>query len=732
LPYLNELKHTLPNVKAYRLMQQLLNENPKIDKIIASSKTIRQSKKRLKTWAMEVLSQNRDATSYFTRKKTGKSQLEKLRSKDYAAIRILDYIKHSGRQFKDLNLKGEIVENDPFAILIQCARKGTGGGTPAFFYDMIHLFRQFSGNEHPRPHKNEISSWMDRYPSGLDPQVVWQRRTNKLRILRIIIKIIDEKRVKSHRYQFKKGMSRQKKIAMAKTWWNDYKFHLKFAVRTPEALNEMLDYSLDRKTVETLKQAQKVGIPLFVNPYYLSLLVTQASPVSLGADLAIRQYIIYSKELVAEFGNINAWEKEDIVEPGKPNAAGWLIPDDCIHRRYPNVAILIPKSLGRACGGLCSICQRMYGFQHGDLNFDLKKLQTRDSFEDRLAVSINYFEKDSQLRDILITGGDALMSTNKSLRKILQSVYKMAKRKRRANMNRKEGEKYAQILRVRLGTRLPVYLPMRIQAGLVNILAQFKEKASKIGIQQFVFQTHFESPMEITPETKLCVEQLNTAGWVVTNQLVFTSAVSRRGHTAKLRKVLNDIGIIPYYSFTVKGYMENRDLFSPNARLVQEGIEEKMMGFLPDKFSPDLKQLPLDSKNLVDNISRLRTDADIPFLASDRNVLNLPGVGKSLTFRTIGITNDGRRILEFDHDATREHSPIIEEMGKVIIIESKSIHEYLQQLDNMGEDVQEYESIYGYSLSETEPRNSIFEYPLYDYDVTKKITNIDSHFFESH
>ena len=74
---------------------------------------------------------------------------------------------------------------------------------------------------------------------------------------------------------------------MAKTWWNDYKFHLKFAVRTPEALNEMLDYSLDRETGETLKQAQKVGIPLFVNPYYLSLLVTQASPVSLGADLAI-------------------------------------------------------------------------------------------------------------------------------------------------------------------------------------------------------------------------------------------------------------------------------------------------------------------------------------------------------------------------------------------------------------------------------------------------------------
>ncbi len=725
MPFLNELKHTLPNVKAYRLMQKLFKENPGLFDIIDTSKAILQAKKKLKTRALEVLRENKPAYAYYLRKQTGNLQLEKLRSKDYAAIRILDYIQHSGRQFRDPNLKGEIVENDPFAILMQCARKGTGGGTPAYFYDMIHLFRQFSGHVYPEPHKLEISTWMDRYSSGLDPAVIEQRKKNKLRILKSIIQMIDERRVKSKRFCFKKGMSRQKKLALAKTWWNDHKFHLKFAVRTPEDLNEMLDFSLDRETMDTLKQAQQVGIPFFVNPYYLSLLDTQACPVSLGADLAIRQYIIYSKELVAEFGNIDAWEKEDIVEPGKPNAAGWIVPDDCIHRRYPNVAILIPKSMGRACGGLCSICQRMYGFQYGDLNFDFEKLQAKTSLEDRLETSITYFEHDSQLRDILITGGDALMSKNKTIRKILQSVYKMAKRKLAANANRKEGEKYAQILRVRLGTRLPVYLPMRIQAGLVNILAEFKEKSSKVGIQQFVFQTHFESPMEITPETKSCVDQLNKAGWIVTNQLVFTSAASRRGHTAKLRKVLNDIGILPYYVFTVKGYMENSSLFSPNARLVQESMEEKRIGLLEEKFHPGIRQLPLDAKNIVEKLSQLRTDADIPFIASDRNVLNLPGVGKSLTFRTIGITNDGRRILEFDHDATREHSPIIEKIGKIIIIESKSIHDYLLQIDNMGEDVSEYASIYGYSLSETEHRMPIFEYPAYDYDPTQKITNLD-------
>ena len=52
-------------------------------------------------------------------------------------------------------------------------------------------------------------------------------------------------------------------------------------------------------------------------------------------------------------GNIRAWEREDIVEAGKPNAAGWLLPDGHnIHRRYPEVAILIPDTMGRACGGL--------------------------------------------------------------------------------------------------------------------------------------------------------------------------------------------------------------------------------------------------------------------------------------------------------------------------------------------------------------------------------------------
>ena len=67
--FLNELKHTLPNVKAYRLMLQLFKENPGLNDIICNSGTIRQAKKKLKTWALDVLCENKEAYSYFIREK---------------------------------------------------------------------------------------------------------------------------------------------------------------------------------------------------------------------------------------------------------------------------------------------------------------------------------------------------------------------------------------------------------------------------------------------------------------------------------------------------------------------------------------------------------------------------------------------------------------------------------------------------------------------------------------
>jgi lysine 2,3-aminomutase len=715
------------NVKSRKLLIKLLKENPKLDEIMRNSKNETEALVGLRNWILKKLRTKPEAYNFYKSKHPSRENFEKLGWRDYAYIRILDYVDHAGKEYIDLNLRGELAVSNPIKLIWLAVNRGTGGAKPEFFEDMIELFRQFNGKSKlVLPGRKKVEEWMERYPSGLDPRIIELRRENKDRILSVIIRKIDSGEINDAKYKFSPGKTASEKYQLALEWWNESLFHLRFAVRSPENLNEMLDNSLDPDTMKVLKDAEAAGIPFFVNPYYLSLLHVRVPYFAAGADLAIRDYVIYSSKLVEEFGYIVAWEKEDLVEPGKPNAAGWLLPSHHnVHRRYPEVAILIPDTMGRACGGLCASCQRMYDFQRGNLNFNLNKLKPREKWPDKLTRLLEYFENDSQLRDILITGGDALMSSDKSLKNILDGVYEMALRKKKKNEKKADKEKHAEIVRVRLGTRLPVYLPQRITPELSKILAEFKNKASEIGIKQFIIQTHIESPMEVTPDTRFCIQRLVSAGWTVTNQHVMTAASSRRGHIAKLRQVLNEVGVLPYYTFGVKGYMENNHNFSTNARAVQEQMEEKIFGQILPEYYDNIRNFPIEAEMMTENIEALRRYADLPFLATDRNVLNLPGVGKSLTYRVIGITRYGRRILEFDHDNTRKHSPIIHKMGKVIIIESKSISEYMKQLDQMGEDITEYEGIYGYSLGQTEPRIPIYEYPEYDYSVTSELTNLE-------
>ena len=721
----NHFESVTIDPRSQRLVNIFLRENPELEEIFKGSDDEGELYASLRKWILDQIDDDSVALKYYSGEAEGRDAFKQLKWSEYAAIRILDYIDHEGMEYVDPNLRGERYYNNPFRLLWLAVRYGKGGAKPAFFEDMLQLFRQANGKmKRTMPDQQKVYEWMDRHPSGLDGDVIEMRKENKDRIIRILIRKIEEGEFTSSVYTFDPSWSQEDKYKKMLEWWDSKVFHLKFAVRTPALLNELLDDSLDPDTMDILYEAREAGIPIFVNPYYLSLLNTRKVGSHVGADQTIRDYILYSRQLVEEFGHIVAWEKEDEVEPGKPNAAGWLLPEGHnIHRRYPDVAILIPDSMGRACGGLCASCQRMYDFQSGNLNFNLDKLKPKESWPQKLQRLMEYFRNDTQLRDILITGGDALMSSDKSLQRILDAVYEMARQKREDNRSRPDGKKYAEMVRVRLGTRLPIYLPQRISDELIEILSAFKEKASEIGIQRFVIQTHYESAMEITPESREAVSKLIAAGWTVTNQQVFTAAGSRRGHTAKLRKVLSEIGVLPYYTFTVKGFMENYHNFATNARSVQEQVEEKRLGEVSYRNFETIRHFTNQPTQMVDNIRKVLEDEDKPFLGTDRNVLNMPGVGKSSTFRTIGLTREGRRILQFDHDATRRHSPVIDKMGKITIVESKSISDYMKQLEDMGEDISEYSDLWGYSLGETEERVPIYEYPGYDFDVTDELSN---------
>ncbi|MCE9106745.1 KamA family radical SAM protein [Bacteroides pyogenes] len=599
------------------------------------------------------------------------------------------------------------------------------------FIELFQVFRRLKGATTPPLSHQRIKSLSERWPDGLNKEVKEIRAENKERMIHLLIQKIENRKSKSSgRFRFEEGISYEEKYRLVNEWWNESRFHLSMAVKSPTELNRFLGNTLSTETMYLLHQARKKGMPFFATPYYLSLLNISKEGYD---DETIRSYILYSPRLVETYGHIHAWEKEDVVEAGKPNAAGWLLPEGHnIHRRYPEVAILIPDTMGRACGGLCASCQRMYDFQSERLNFEFDTLRPKETWDHKLRRLMTYFEEDTQLRDILITGGDALMSQNKTLRNLLNAVYRMAVRKQKANLQRPEGEKFAEIQRVRLGSRLLAYLPMRINDELVEILKEFKEKASAIGVRQFIIQTHFQTPLEITPEAEEAIRKILSAGWIITNQLVYTVSASRRGHTARLREVLNKLGVMCYYTFSVKGFNENYTVFTPNSRSIQEQQEEKKYGRMTAEQAEELCHLLSENQDepnskrsdVATRVKQFMKKHRLPFLATDRNVLNLPAIGKSMTFRLIGLTPEGKRILRFDHDRTRRHSPIIDRMGKIYIVENKSLAAYLRQLSKMGEDIEDYASIWNYTKGETEPRFHLYEYPDFPFQSTERMSNL--------
>ncbi|MDR1525249.1 MAG: KamA family protein [Tannerella sp.] len=591
------------------------------------------------------------------------------------------------------------------------------------FTDLYFIFRNTPGRvRHETVTEAKVMQWAGQWVSGLDPNVRQTRETNRQRIINKLIRRLERRHSVNSPYYLSPSRSFEEKQRLVNEWWNSHRFQLHMAVKHPDELNFFLDNTLSGETMNILHDARKKNIPFFITPYYASLLDVSGNSFD---DSVLRSYILYTKELVETFGEIKAWEKEDEVEAGKANAAGWILPEGHnIHRRYPEAAIFIPDSIGRACGGLCASCQRMYDFQSRRLNFDFKELSPKESWPVKLKKLMTYFEEDTQLRDILITGGDALMSRNATLRNLFDAIYRTALQKKKANENRPDGEKYAEIQRIRLGTRLPVYLPMRVDEELISILKDFREKASKTGITQLIVQTHYQTPLEMTKESSEAIKRILSAGWIVTNQLVFNVAASRRGHAVALRRTLINNGVVPYYTFSVKGFRENYAVYAPIARSMQERAEEKAYGTLSMDEQDEFVNILRNNIPYTKEINKFLLKRKHPFIATDRSVLNLPGIGKSMTFYLAGITDEGKRILCFDHDSTRKHSPAIEDFGKIYITENKSILAYLKQLHESGEDIKAYQSIWEYTEGTTEPKFKLYEYPDLPFQITKAVNHI--------
>ena len=168
---------------------------------------------------------------------------------------------------------------------------------------------------------------------------------------------------------------------------------------------------------------------------------------------------------------------------------------------------------------------------------------------------------------------------------------------------------------------------------------------------------------QVTRDTAMAIKRVKMQGLHVYNQQVFTFANSRRFETAALRIAIKQIGVDPYYTFNMKGKSEIENYAVPVARILQERKEEARM--LPGMFRPD------------------------------EPVFNVPFLGKNhlrawQDHELIAIQPDGRRVYSF-HPWEKN----IEKVKPYIYIDVK-IRSYLQQLQDRGEDIEDYRSIWYY------------------------------------
>lgn len=257
---------------------------------------------------------------------------------------------------------------------------------------------------------------------------------------------------------------------------------------------------------------------------------------------------------------------------------------------------------------------------------------------EKVEKALDWFAEHDSMIEILITGGDPFSLSDKAIEKMLNRI---------AEMNHVVG--------VRFGTRTIVTAPMRITDELAELLGSFEKS--------LMISTHVESCYEITPEVAEAVKKLRTNNIYIYNQHVFHRYVSRRFENVALRIALKKVGIIPYYTFYPKGKMEHKDYLVPIARLAQEVKEEARL--LPGSF---------------------RTDEPI---------FNVPRMGKNhlrawQDRELIAIKPNGSRVYLM-HPWEKGIYPT-----KLYTYEDVPIKEYLDSLKEIGENIEEYKTIWYY------------------------------------
>jgi lysine 2,3-aminomutase len=314
--------------------------------------------------------------------------------------------------------------------------------------------------------------------------------------------------------------------------WNDWKWQVKNRIET---FGELMKYI-------KLTQSEEIGIQkslqtmrMAITPYYLSLIDLD------DPNCPIRKQAIPS---VNELHFTSA----DLLDPLHEDADA---PVPGLTHRYPDRVLFLITDM---CAMYCRHCTRRRFAGQTDA----------ESPSERIQKGIDYIARTPQVRDVLLSGGDALLVSDKMLESIIQRLRAIP---------------HVEIIRI--GSRVPVVAPQRITDDLVNMLKKY---------HTIWLNTHFNHPRELTPEAIEACNRISNAGIPIGNQSVLLRGVNDNLEIMKelvLKLVKNRVR--PYYIYQCDLSMGLEHFRTPVSKGIEiiEGLRGHVSGYAVPTYVVD-------------------------------------------------------------------------------------------------------------------------------------------------
>lgn len=261
---------------------------------------------------------------------------------------------------------------------------------------------------------------------------------------------------------------------------------LQQSITTPAQLQDQLGRNFD------VLQDVIANFPMRINPYFFNLVEYPGDPIW-------KQCIPDTKESV------------DTVCIADPLGEEDLSPVPNLVHKYPNRVLLL---VCNQCAMYCRFCTRK------------RKVGTRRMHitESTLTLAYEYLRDHPEVTDVLVSGGDPFLLEDEKIDGILSSLRSIPS-----------------VKIIRIGTRVPSVLPMRITRKLTEILKKY---------HPLFINTHFNHPKELTAEAKKACNRLSDAGIPLGCQTVLLKGVNDNAKVLKqLFQGLLYMRVKPYYLF---------------------------------------------------------------------------------------------------------------------------------------------------------------------------------------